>query len=87
MGPPLDIIISDLRLGGEVDGIEAIRMLRNQSGTHVPAFLISGDTGAEVRQQAKASGLVLLSKPVRPAKLRSLVRHLAMKDSPAHPTP
>jgi CheY-like chemotaxis protein len=80
-GPRPDIIISDLRLGGGVDGIETIRLLRSISGKEVAAFLISGDTSVEVRDQVKASGLVLLSKPVRPGKLRSLLRHLAMKDS------
>jgi signal transduction histidine kinase/CheY-like chemotaxis protein len=78
----LDIIISDLRLGGDADGIEAIRMLRHMSGKEVPAFLISGDTSLLVQQQVEACGLVMLSKPVRPGKLRSLIRHLTSK-SPA----
>ena len=76
-GPRPDIIVSDLRLGGGVDGIETIRLLRSMLDEEVAAFLISGDTSVEVREQVNASGLVLLSKPVRPGKLRSLLRHLA----------
>lgn len=72
-----DIIISDFRLGGGVNGIEAVDMLSAAAGRRIAACLVSGDTDANVRQKAQAAGLTLLQKPVRPAKLRSLVRHLA----------
>jgi len=72
-----DIIISDFRLGGGVNGIEAVDMLSAAAGRRIAACLVSGDTDAGVRQKAQAAGLTLLQKPVRPAKLRSLVRHLA----------
>ena len=80
-----DIIISDFRLCGGTNGIETIRMLRTLSGREVAACLISGDTSLEVQQLVKTSGLTLLSKPVRPGKLRSLLRHLALKDAAAAP--
>lgn len=72
-----DLIISDFRLGGGVNGIEAVEMLSAAAGRRIAACLVSGDTDAGVRQKAQAAGLTLLQKPVRPAKLRSLVRHLA----------
>lgn len=78
--PLPDVIISDFRLGGGSNGIETIAMLRDLVGQPVAACLISGDTRFDVQQQAKAAGLTLLSKPVRPGKLRSLIRHLAGKD-------
>ncbi|PIY28377.1 MAG: hypothetical protein CO105_07220 [Comamonadaceae bacterium CG_4_9_14_3_um_filter_60_33] len=78
---PPDIIISDLRLGDGVNGIEAVRMLRSLAGQKIPACVISGDTDVRVRQQVEAAGLILLSKPVRPAKLRSVLRHLTQFDS------
>jgi signal transduction histidine kinase/ActR/RegA family two-component response regulator len=71
-----DIIISDLRLGDGINGIEAVRMLRSLADQKIPACVISGDTDGQVRQQVEAAGLILLSKPVRPAKLRSVLRHL-----------
>ncbi len=73
---PPHIIISDYRLGGGINGIEAMAMLSALSGQRVAACLISGDTDANVRAQAQAAGLTLLHKPVRPAKLRSVIRHL-----------
>ena len=71
-----DLIISDFRLGGGIDGIEAVDLLRIIAGRRIRACLISGDTDASVKQQAQAAGLSLLQKPVRPAKLRSLLNHL-----------
>ena len=78
---PPDLIVSDLRLGGGINGIDAVRMVREMAGRNIAACIISGDTDAEVRQQVEESGLVLLCKPVRPAKLRSLLRHLTLVDS------
>jgi CheY-like chemotaxis protein len=53
-----------------------VHVVRQVAGREIPAFLISGDTGNTARKQAQAAGLVLLDKPVRPAKLRSLLRRL-----------
>ena len=63
-------------MGGGIDGIEAIDLLRAIAGRRILACLISGDTDVNVKQKADAAGLTLLHKPVRPAKLRSLLRHL-----------
>ncbi len=74
--PMLDFIVSDYRLPGAHDGLEAVRMARQVVGRDVPACVISGDTDIAVREQVQVAGLVLLQKPVRVAKLRSVVRHL-----------
>lgn len=71
-----DVIISDFRLGDGVNGIHAVRLVRETAGHPIAACLISGDTNQELRRLAQAAGLPLLHKPVRPAKLRSLLRHL-----------
>ena len=81
--PHIDLIISDFRLGGGSNGMDAIQMLRTLAGRKLVACLISGDTSLEFRQQVKDAGLLLLSKPVRPGKLRSLLRHIALKDAGA----
>lgn len=70
------VIISDYRLQDGPDGIEVVQQLRAAWGAHIPACLMSGDTDASLMQAAQAAGLTLLHKPVRPAKLRSLLRHL-----------
>ncbi len=75
--PMPDLVVSDFRLRGEHNGIDAVRMVREAVGFDVAACLISGDTAPDVREQVRAAGLVLLQKPVRPAKLRSVLRHVA----------
>lgn len=70
------VIVSDYRLQDDVNGIEAIGVLRSDLHRAVPACLMSGDTLPTLAQQAQQAGLSLLQKPVRPAKLRSLLRRL-----------
>ncbi len=90
----VDVLVSDYRLPGPHTGLDAVRMLRPILGDMLPACIISGDTASEVRAQVQAAGLVLLQKPVRPAKLRSVLRHagraqtpLAAADESANPCP
>ena len=64
-----DCIVSDYRLPGELDGCELIARLRQHTGK-IPAMLISGDTSEAIYTQARAAGLVLLAKPIKPAQLR-----------------
>jgi len=75
-----DILIVDLRLGGAHDGIDVIASLRRQLGRATPAVLVSGDTGAIELKRVRFSGIPLLTKPVAPAKLRSVLRTLIDDD-------
>ena len=73
-----DVILSDYRLSDGDNGLLVIERLRAYAGREVPAALMSGDTDSTLMQAAKDANLPLLHKPVRPAKLRSLLRRLAM---------
>jgi CheY-like chemotaxis protein len=66
-----DVILADLRLADEIDGIRAVGILHDRLRRNVPAPLISGETGASELARVKERGLVLLTKPVAPAELRS----------------
>ncbi|WP_310385727.1 hybrid sensor histidine kinase/response regulator [Roseateles sp.] len=67
----LQAIVADYRLRGGHTGIEAINMLRAACSDAVPALLVSGESSPEQLAQMKASGFACMSKPVRPARLRS----------------
>ena len=54
------------------NGIEAIVALRAHCGD-LPAILITADRSPTVREQARAQGIQLLNKPIKPAALRSLL--------------
>jgi signal transduction histidine kinase/CheY-like chemotaxis protein len=71
-----DLIVADFHLSGGKTGIETIEHVRAAFGADIPAFLISGDTSPERLQQSRASGYMLLHKPVSPMTLRSLMVRL-----------
>lgn len=76
-----DLIISDYQLGNNTNGIDVIDLVRRHQNQRIPCILISGDTSPTVLKLASISGHHLLHKPVRPAKLRSLIVHLLENDA------
>lgn len=75
-GVKWDLIVSDYQLGNNTNGIDVIELVRQHQNQRIPCILISGDTSPTVLKLASVSGHHLLHKPVRPAKLRSLIEHL-----------
>lgn len=75
-GQRWDIVISDYQLEKNTTGLDVIATVRRGLKTNLPCLLISGDTGPAVLKLAAVGGHHLLHKPVKPAKLRSLLIHL-----------
>ena len=67
----LDGLVCDYRLGGEVDGIDAILALRRRLGAEVPAVLLTGDSSRTLIEEAQAAGLPVLFKPVQVDEVKS----------------
>ena len=58
-----DLILMDIRLQGEMDGIEAMQEIRKK--THIPVIYITGNTDAHNKERVKKSDyLAFLTKPV-----------------------
>ncbi|MEM7246584.1 MAG: response regulator [Acidobacteriota bacterium] len=74
-----DLIIMDLQLPGQIDGVEATRTLKAEDATkHIPIVVVSAHAFKEVRDAARAAGCDdFLTKPVlvRPF-LMMVERHL-----------
>lgn len=70
-----DLVICDHRLADGENGIEAVARLRAAIG-EVPALLITGETAPDRLAEARASGLVLLHKPIAGGRLRAAVTRL-----------
>jgi len=68
-----NLIISDYRLRNKVTGIEAIDKVKLILNYAIEAIIISGDTAPKEIIKIKQSGLIVLHKPIKPAKLRVIV--------------
>lgn len=71
-----DLIIADYCLPGGETGVAAIEALRDRAGRALPAIIVTGDIASASMRDLSQSGFHVLRKPVRPAKLRALLRHL-----------
>lgn len=70
-----DAVICDYRLP-DGNGLQLVEYLRSSSATPPKFILISGDTAPEILAAVNQQGFNLLNKPVRPARLRSLLMHV-----------
>jgi Na+/proline symporter/signal transduction histidine kinase/CheY-like chemotaxis protein len=67
-----DGLLVDYHLDGG-NGVAAIAELRRRLSRHFPSILITADRSAHVRDEARAAGIHLINKPVKPASLRALI--------------
>ena len=65
-------VLCDLQLAGDGDGVDVIEAAKRLQPDAL-AVLVSGATGPEVLQRLRHGGVMLLTKPVAPAKLRALL--------------
>jgi signal transduction histidine kinase/CheY-like chemotaxis protein len=70
---PVDLILSDYRLGEGQTGADAVRRIRSYLSRKVPALIITGDTSPERLREAAASGSQLLHKPLDTDQLRAAI--------------
>lgn len=69
-----DLMISDYRLGENKTGVEFIRQVHETIDANIETILITGDTAASDIKNTKASGSVVLHKPIKPSQLRKLIQ-------------
>lgn len=68
-----DILICDYRLPQKLTAIDAIVLLHKLWDKDIPTLVLTGDTAPETLKKIKASGALLLHKPIAPARLRSIL--------------
>lgn len=71
-----DLVISDFDLNTEASGADCIAYMRQLSGSNIPAMLITGHDKQRVEEAVGDPTIPVLSKPVRPAELRSMLTAL-----------
>jgi signal transduction histidine kinase len=82
-GPP-DLMITDLRLGGDEHGAALAERLQARYG-RFPVLVISGETSSEALRTANEAGFALLQKPISSERLRSAVDALLLGREAALP--
>ncbi|MDO9054012.1 MAG: ATP-binding protein [Gallionella sp.] len=80
-GAVWDVLISDYCLDDNVTGLDVIALVRQHMSSPIACMLVSGNTCPDIVKLADAAGYALLHKPVKPAKLRSLMQYLLKKSA------
>ena len=70
-------MLVDYQLGRGLDGLEIIDLLRQQSNTILPACLVTAKRGDDLLKLCDDQGVNYLAKPLKPAKLRTLIQSMA----------
>ncbi len=73
MGLPPDIVLADYQLDNDDTGVNAISLIRKETGVHVPAIIITADRSEKVRRLGAELGFTVMTKPVQLARLRPLI--------------
>jgi CheY-like chemotaxis protein len=70
----IDLVLSDVHLGGSADGLELVGQLRRICGRDLPAILITGDIAGTGLQRLAEGADPVLFKPVQPRRLYEAMR-------------
>jgi CheY-like chemotaxis protein len=75
-----DVIVSDLRLPGAMDGLDLIRTIRARAGFPIPALLVTADPAAP----KPGENILVLQKPVGAHALREKLDEAFLLSRSAH---
>ena len=78
-----DLVITDFDLDRSASGADCIAYLNRLQGRRIPAIVITGHELQHVRQALNDPDIPVLSKPVRPAELRSLLLSFKVGSTPS----
>jgi PAS domain S-box-containing protein len=76
-GEPPSFVVSDFRLPGGCNGVEAIREIGRHVGRRVPGIILTGDTDPARLREARQSGCILMHKPVSLGSFKHAVASLS----------
>lgn len=70
---PIDLILSDFHLQGDVSGYELIMRLRKRQKSEIPSILLTGDVDVRADAEAPSQGVVIAYKPLPSKRLAMLI--------------
>ncbi|MGE5514411.1 MAG: hybrid sensor histidine kinase/response regulator [Bacteroidota bacterium] len=68
-----DLILSDLRLRAGLTGFEVVEKVRAMLGQHVPAIILTGETGKAELAEGQRRNLTFLHKPIQAEPLKAAI--------------
>ncbi|MGB0944933.1 MAG: response regulator, partial [Marinomonas sp.] len=69
-----DLLLVDYQLGQDLDGLALIKAIRDKFESNIPAVLITAMRDPKLIQDCQQQKVNYLPKPVKPAKLRSIIQ-------------
>ena len=85
-GDQPSVVVTDLRLGGHLDGFELARRLRADGGGKLRIIMLSGASFGDEKSQAEDAGCDrFLVKPCLPEDLANAIRSIVLSPSPPVP--
>ncbi len=73
---PPDIVISDYRLRGGIEGTDIVKQIRQGLGSKCPAIVVTADTNPQLIESIRQDGFPVLIKPVSPPSLRVMMHNV-----------
>lgn len=70
------VLLVDYHLNDSLNGLELIKQIRDHEKSNIPSALVTASQEAELIRTCKSQNVSYLSKPVKPAKLRALLKSL-----------
>ncbi|WP_115718677.1 hybrid sensor histidine kinase/response regulator [Gallaecimonas mangrovi] len=70
---PIDMVLADYHLDNGDNGLQVMKMLREQKGGLLPGILITADTRQELVSETQQAGFGFMAKMVKPAALRAMM--------------
>ena len=72
-----NILLVDYQLGRGPDGLEIIESIRHKLNAILPACLVTAQRGDDILKACDENGVNYLAKPLKPAKLRTLIQSMS----------
>ncbi|MCG7198353.1 PAS domain-containing protein [Marinobacter pelagius] len=73
---PVDLILADYHLDNEENGVDVVGEINRRRAVPAPVLMITANYTNELKQHIRELGYLLMNKPVKPLKLRSVLNHV-----------
>jgi len=75
----VDLILADYHLDNDENGVDVVAEINGRRRSPAPVVMITANYTNELKQHIRELGHLLMNKPVKPLKLRSVLSHLLKK--------